>query len=152
MISNALFGLGLVAQAQGNYQMAHKHHKHSLTIRRELLDKRGIAYSLIMLAHLASEKGSLLGTARAVRLLSYSSALFASINAPMNPIFLAVYDHVLVTCRAKLAEATLVAAWNEGQAMTLAKAIAYAMEEDGGEGRHAPKTNKAQPRDPAGLR
>ena len=55
--AKALYGMGVMAERQGDYALEHTLHKESLAIRRELGDKVGIAQSLNGLGNVALYQG-----------------------------------------------------------------------------------------------
>ncbi|HZG66481.1 MAG TPA: tetratricopeptide repeat protein, partial [Herpetosiphonaceae bacterium] len=55
--AQALHGLGVLLQEQGNYKEAQASHEQSLTLRRAQGDRRGIAFSLNSLGVLAMDQG-----------------------------------------------------------------------------------------------
>jgi hypothetical protein len=67
----------------------------------------------------------------AAQLLGWAQASFQRYGVRQDPAILKEYNHVLAAVRAQLDEATLNAAWAEGQAMTQEQAIAFALEETG---------------------
>jgi tetratricopeptide (TPR) repeat protein len=55
--ARALRGLGIVAEAQGDYAVARRHYEEALALMRELGDRRGIALSLNNLGDVARDRG-----------------------------------------------------------------------------------------------
>ncbi|RYG48693.1 tetratricopeptide repeat protein, partial [bacterium] len=55
--AKALYGLGILAYRQGDYDEAEAKHEESLSIRRELNDDRGIAESRLNLGNVAHSRG-----------------------------------------------------------------------------------------------
>ena len=126
-IAYALYGLGKVAQAKGDYALARSSHVEALTIRRGMDNRRAIAYSLDALAVLAAteQKSEL-----AVRLFGAAEDLQMLIHFTISPRERAEHDQALAAARATLGEETFVAAYEEGQKMTLDEAVAYALQEN----------------------
>jgi hypothetical protein len=65
----------------------------------------------------------------AARLLGAAEALLKASGSTWWPADRVEYERNLATLRAALSEAAFAAAWAEGQAMTLERAIAYALEQ-----------------------
>jgi predicted ATPase/DNA-binding CsgD family transcriptional regulator len=124
-IALLLGSLGRVAHEQGDYAAARSLYEESLAIRWELGHKYGIAECLEGLASMAGSQGA---TEHAARLFGASEALREAIGAPMPPVVLADYDRDVAAARAQLNMEAFVAAWNEGRAMTLEQAIAFALQ------------------------
>jgi non-specific serine/threonine protein kinase len=70
--------------------------------------------------------------ARAVRLFAAQAEGFRRIGGEATPADRAETGRFLAAARTALPEDAFLAAWAEGQAMTLEQAIAYALEQDGG--------------------
>ena len=85
----------------------------------------GIASGLTGFAALAQSQGQL---GRATRLFGAAEALRASAGTRLAPVAHAEFDRNTVALRAQLGEAPFAAAWAEGQAMTRAAAVAYALD------------------------
>src|SRR5262249_1814585 len=104
----------------------------SLTLRRELGDKHGIAESLEAFARLAAGQGQM---ARAARLFSAEAAWRESIGASLSSQARSQdYDDALALGRAALDEETFAAAWAEGRILTMEQAVAEALGETEGAG------------------
>lgn len=72
--------------------------------------------------------GAVAQTEQAARLFGAEQALRESINAAPVPGIRADHEHTLSEVRAQMGEAAFAAAWAEGQAMSLEKTVAYALE------------------------
>ena len=123
----ALNTLGDVTRAQGNYVAACSLYKESLAIARKLADKRGIAYCLEGLAQVACAQRQY---KQAGQLLSVAAALRLAIGAPLRASELADNNRDVASVRAGLGEEGFTSAWAEGRAMTLERAIEYALAQD----------------------
>ena len=98
----------------------------SLTIARELGDKRGIVYSLAAFASLALEENAMV---HAVRLMAAGSALRESFHFPSSSDEREEVEQEESAAKTVLGEAAFAAAWAEGRAMTMEQATAYALGE-----------------------
>jgi hypothetical protein len=96
-----------------------------LAMQRDLGYKRGIAFTLRVLGHLAHHEGA---SARAARLMGAAIALREALGIIVVPNDRAEYDRIVESARARLGEATFASAWAEGRAMSLEQAIALALE------------------------
>ena len=113
----------------------------SLTLFDELGDKRGIAGVLEGCAAIAAKKaenatgqtatstrdGERL-TARAARLWGAAEVLREELRAPMPSPERQLYEGYVAAARRTVSEAAFVAAWEEGRALTLERAIEYALD------------------------
>jgi non-specific serine/threonine protein kinase len=126
-VAYALYGLGKVAEAKGDYATARSYHAEALLIRRETGNRRTIAYSLNALAALAvtQDKATL-----AARLFGAGEDLQKLIQFTTSPRERAEHDQAIAGARATLGEETFVAAYDEGQKMSLDEAVAYALKEN----------------------
>ncbi len=123
----ALTSLGHVARDQGDYERAMALYKESLTAQRERGEKVGIAQRLEGLAAVAAAQGQ---PVRAARLLGVAEALRESMGAPLPPPERIHSKRAIAEARDKLDETAFGAAWTQGREMTVAQAIAYALEEN----------------------
>jgi hypothetical protein len=107
----------------------------SLQICRELDDKADIAGTLnnlvITMLALAGVSLSQGDAQRAVRLPGSGAAALEASGVPLFPMDRLEYEHILSTSRLQLKGPAWQAAWEEGQAMPVEWAIAYALEEAG---------------------
>ncbi len=121
----SLSALGNVASAQGDNASARALHEETLTIYRELGDRRGIARSLVGLAYVAF---ALACPGRAARIWAGAERLRETIGEKLPPSDCAGYDRQVAAARAAIGDdATFDLAWQEGRAMTLERAIEYAL-------------------------
>jgi tetratricopeptide (TPR) repeat protein len=124
-IAFTLNDLGNVALAQGDYERAEALYEESLAIFQELGSQWGIANALKKFAKLAGVKGQ---RERAARLLGAAEALREAIGAPMYLPERPDYEQIVTELRSALGDEAFAVAWEEGRAMTLEQAIAYALE------------------------
>ncbi|MGE5222044.1 MAG: ATP-binding protein, partial [Omnitrophica WOR_2 bacterium] len=117
--------LGWVAMREGDWQRAIARLGESLEVRREIGDKGGSAWCLERLAEiaLAQEK-----VEKAVRLFGAAGALRLSIGSVIDPVDQPEYESKRLSMLEKLGEQRFAAAWDEGEALTMEEAVAYALE------------------------
>jgi tetratricopeptide (TPR) repeat protein len=123
-IALSLSNLGNVAKDQGDYGTALTLHEESLTIQRELGDVLATACSLEDFAGLAVRQGQY---ERAVRLLGAVEALAATLGRTSPSGDSSEVERTVAIAQAALSEERFAAAWEEGRAMTLEQAVAYAL-------------------------
>ncbi len=70
------------------------------------------------------------GIQRAARLWSAAAAICETIAARLPLVYRRELEPVIARAHAQLDEATWAAAWDEGRAMTVEQAVAYALAED----------------------
>lgn len=124
--AKALNGAGILARDQGHYKVARELHEQSLTIKRELGDKRVVAVSLGSFADLARAESQ---PERAARLWGAAEALRDAIGAPLPPDARQKYERNLAAVHEALGEEAFAAVWAVGRAMTLEQAVEYALGE-----------------------
>jgi tetratricopeptide (TPR) repeat protein len=124
-IAFSLMGLGRAARYQGKYEDAIDYYQESLRTRQTIGDKLGIAECLEGLA--SSERG-LGNNIKAAQLFGASEALRELIGAPLPLADRTEYNRNLAAMSTLLDEGVSIAAWAEGQAMSLEQAIEYALE------------------------
>jgi predicted ATPase len=117
--------LGWVAMRERDWERAIARLRESLEVRKEIGDKGGSAWCLERLAGVFMVRKQ---EERAVRLFGAAAALRASIGSVIDPVDQAKYKTNLSTLRAKLGKERFTAAWEEGRAMTMEQAIAYALQ------------------------
>ncbi len=125
-IACSLGNLGNVAYSQGDYASARTLYEECLKIFRELGDKQGIAESLEAFASLAFKEET---AECASRLWGSASALREEIGSPMSPNEREKQERELVAMRETLGEEAFAAAYEDGRAIILEQAIAYALGE-----------------------
>jgi predicted ATPase len=135
-IADTLDNLGGVAQRQGDYARGVARYRESLTLRVEMGDKRGIAGCLEAMAKTFGLQGQ---PARAARLFGAASSLRERIGAPLHPGILfsdmsqsdcIEHERDVAAVCTQLSEAAFSATWEEGRAMTMEQAVAYALREE----------------------
>ncbi|HZT40659.1 MAG TPA: tetratricopeptide repeat protein [Chthonomonadaceae bacterium] len=126
-ISWMLECLGGVASAQGNFREARALYTQSLALQKALLDKGRIMLLLAAFARLALAEGQ---PERVGRLWGAAEAIRKTTDVPMVPYLQAEHERCLAALRSTLAEEAFTSAWEQGQAMTMEQAIAYALEEE----------------------
>ena len=117
--------LGWVAMREGDWNRAVARLGESLEVRREIGDEGGSAWCLERLAGIAMERGQ---AEKATRLFGAAAALRASIGSIIDQVDQAEYESNLTALRAELGEQRFAANWDEGSALTLEQAAAYALE------------------------
>jgi tetratricopeptide (TPR) repeat protein len=123
-IALGLLSLGDVARLQGDVEGAIASYRESLVIYRGLENRRGMAYCLEGLGRLAGPRGN-----RAPRLFGAAQVLREAVGASLTETERVEYERDLAAARATRGEDAFAAAWMEGQAMSLAEVVAYALEE-----------------------
>jgi len=127
-MADALLHLGTVALRLGNAHQSAALYQQSLALYRGQGYKDGIAESLSGLAEVASLLGQ---PGRAARLCGAVEALRAASHTRLSPLRRAAYDRIVGGIRAQLDEAAFAEAWDQGRAMKLSQAIAFAGETKG---------------------
>jgi tetratricopeptide (TPR) repeat protein len=117
--------LGWIAMHEGNWERAMAWLGESLEIRREIGDQSGSAWCLERLAEVAQAQGL---TEKAVCLFGAGAALRASIHSVIDAADRSEYESKISSLRAELGEVRFTAAWDEGHALTVEQAVAYALE------------------------
>jgi non-specific serine/threonine protein kinase len=131
-IANSLADLGIVALEQGDYRSSRAHLTESLVIFRDLADLLGTAGSLESLADLAFALGR---PEAGARLCGHAARLRDEIGSPLPPWDRLGHDRRIATARASFRnDVAFDLAWQEGHAMTLEQAIAYALQEFNADG------------------
>jgi predicted ATPase len=128
-IADSLHNLAEVAVACSDYPRAKALEEESLAICRVLGDRRGIAASVEGLAAVACATGE---PRRAASLWGAMQRLREEIGAPLVAGERRGYERKVAAGRSALRDdAAFERAWQEGRAMALERAIAYALERDG---------------------
>jgi predicted ATPase/class 3 adenylate cyclase len=124
-IASLLRNLGMVLIDEGQLTMAWSRFEESAALVRHLHDRSGTASVLDGLAGLAAVQGQ---PDRALRLAG-AAAAFREVLGKSHPRNLQDWiEHKLAPARAALGTEATAAAWAEGQAMGLDRAITYALE------------------------
>jgi predicted ATPase/class 3 adenylate cyclase len=124
-IAGSLGNLGGLAYSQGDYATARSLQEESLALRRELEDKGGIAGSLARLGGVEVGTG---GVERGVRLLAAVQALLEEIGAVFDRGDRIPYERAIASAREELGDEVFERVWEEGRAMPMEQAIAYALQ------------------------
>jgi predicted ATPase/serine/threonine protein kinase len=119
-IAGTLADLGSLAREQGDYPRAHSMYRESIKLFQELDHKRGIARLLECFACAAAVQ---LEAKRSLRLAAAAAALRQNIGAPLTPAEQAKLEASLHPARQALADTVGAAAWLEGWALPIEKAI-----------------------------
>lgn len=122
----ALYALGRTAMEQGDLEVAEATFVEALTYDAAVGNRTGIG---VILDNLAVEAGIEGDHLRALRLAGASEAIKEAAGAQAPPQFLDLPDP-REEARGTLGDAAIAAAWNEGRAMTLEQAVAYARSTD----------------------
>jgi tetratricopeptide (TPR) repeat protein len=123
-IAATLNNLADLAQAQGDAAAARVLHEQSLQLFQALGDRWGIAQCLEGLGSLAAAQAE---PERMVRLLGAAAALREAIGAPCSPARQSRLQRLLEAARQALSGRGYIAAWTEGRATPLERAIADAL-------------------------
>jgi predicted ATPase/DNA-binding CsgD family transcriptional regulator len=139
--SVSLTNLARAAQARGDHERAAGLYAEGLTLAVELSDKANAAYCLEGLARVTSARGN---HERAVRLFGTAEALLEAAGGPLyaHAQDRALHERAVEALRSRLDEEAFRAAWSEGRATEMERAIEYALE---------PRESPATPAHPAGL-
>jgi hypothetical protein len=119
-VAGTLADLGNLERDQGSYSTARDLYGESIKIFRELEHKRGIARLLECFACSAAAQ---LEAERSLRLAGAAAALRQNIGAPLTPAEQAKLEDALGPARRALTNTASVAAWLEGWALTVERAI-----------------------------
>jgi predicted ATPase len=119
----ALRGLGRAAHMQGDDVRAFALLVESMTSFGERQEWLGVGACLAAIAGVWGSRGQ---PARAARLFGASQGLRGTSAAPIGAVV--DYARDVANVRSQLDESTFAAAWDEGRAMTVEQAIAYALE------------------------
>jgi tetratricopeptide (TPR) repeat protein len=112
---------------QGDYARCAGLLQDALAQAQELGHKQTAAESLLNWAELVAAWGQV---ERAARLFSAVDAIYAAYGLVEPPFYQAASDQVRAALHAQLGDAVWQQAWQAGQAMTLATAIAYALDKE----------------------
>jgi predicted ATPase/DNA-binding CsgD family transcriptional regulator len=139
--SVSLHNLAGAALGRGDHERAARLYAEGLALAVELSDKANIAYCLEGLARVTGVRGDL---ERAVRLFGAAEALLEAAGDPLyaHAQDRALYERAVEALRSRLDGKSFRAAWSEGRAMEMERAVEYALE---------PRQPSAPPARPAGL-
>jgi len=132
----ALYGFGRVAQSRRDYVAARAFYTEVLEIMGQPISPpykwswlkthtAGVAYPLSALATQAVAQNQM---EQAACLLAAAETLYSPLRFEMSAAERAEHDQAIAAARAALGEEAFAAAWVEGLAMTMAQAVAYALE------------------------
>jgi predicted ATPase/class 3 adenylate cyclase len=117
--------LGWIAMREEKWDHAMTRLCESLEVRREIGDQSGSAWCLERLAAVAMAQGQ---TEKAARLFGAGAALRASIRSVIDPADQPAYKSKIRSLRRKLGKQRFTKTWDEGHALALEQAVAYALE------------------------
>jgi predicted ATPase/transcriptional regulator with XRE-family HTH domain len=120
-----LANVGNVASATGDLVKARVCYRESLILRRDLGDRQGIWFILHGVGFLVQQRGD---QHRAARTLAAAAALGEQLGMAPPAHEQARYDQAVAAIRQSIGEETFAVCWSEGQAMTTAQAIDYALD------------------------
>jgi tetratricopeptide (TPR) repeat protein len=124
--ARSLADLGYVCCDQEDYAAAHAAYREALKIFAELGHRRGLARTLEGCACLAVARG---GAARALKLAAAAAHLRRMIGATLPQAEQTKLNQTLFSAWESLSAAEGSAAWSEGSAMSVEKAIEYSLDE-----------------------
>jgi tetratricopeptide (TPR) repeat protein len=124
--ARSLADLGYVCCDQGDYTAAHAAYGEALKIFAELGHRRGLARTLEGCACLAVARG---GAARALKLAAAAAHLRRMVGASLPQAEQTKLNETLLSAWESLSAAEGTAAWSEGSAMSVEKAIEYSLDE-----------------------
>ncbi len=126
-LADALVNLGWAALLRGDSERARALYAESMRSHREIGSKLAAPGTLQGLACVAVAREE---AERAARLFGASEALREAMGAPPEPGESALQEPYLGAARSQVDETSWQEAWAQGRAMTLEKAISYALEEE----------------------
>jgi predicted ATPase len=129
-IAMMLHNLCYVVLRQGDRRQAAAYFEESLALYQAVKRRHGVTECLIGLAGVASVEGQLATAGRAARLFGAAEGLFEATGGGLAAADQAEYDHYVALARDQLDQAAFAAAWAEGRAMTMEKAVAYALAQE----------------------
>jgi predicted ATPase/class 3 adenylate cyclase len=128
MVGCTLHFVGWMAALRGDHAAALSRYMEALRICKQSGNRPSIPVFLIGMAGSLAALGR---PASAACLLGAGDAIVTSLGHFLAPVERQCYEHGLAATRAALDEAAFAAAWEEGRAMTVDDAIAFALEEGG---------------------
>jgi predicted ATPase/DNA-binding SARP family transcriptional activator len=126
-IAWALYSLGKVAHSQGGLASARSLYQESLILHAEVPKFKGIASCFDGLAAAAWANGD---ARRAALLWGAAAAVRTGSGTQKAPAELAEYQRTIAAVRSALGAEAFASAWEEGGAMTLEQAVAFALKPD----------------------
>ena len=124
--ARAQSGLGFLARARGDPELAYRLFQESLAVWGEIDDLTSIA---ICLEAIAGTICSLGGPFRAAQLLGAAEALREQLNYPIPRRALPTYQQTMTGIQSSLSMLQFTTAWLEGRALSPAEAITLARED-----------------------
>lgn len=119
-----LFGIAYIQFLQGEGGRARIDMQEGLRLVNEMGEKPFFVYGMIMLANvLVAQEPT-----RAVRLFGAAMKLSALFGAPLPPLVQTMADQIVDTASAQIDPSTFSASREEGHAMNLEQAVAFALE------------------------
>jgi predicted ATPase/DNA-binding CsgD family transcriptional regulator len=136
--TSALYTLAILAQTEGKDEHARNLFEEGLRLSAELGNEADVAHCLEGLASMYGAEGKIV---RAARLWSAEEALLEKLE---DAVYTYVPDRALhrsqvAAARSQLDEVAWTAAWTEGRAMSLERAVEYALEQEPGPEPAAPE-------------
>ncbi|MDQ2787375.1 MAG: TIR domain-containing protein [Chloroflexota bacterium] len=128
-VADALMVLGRVAVARGEFADAHAHLRDALAIAHELHDQPRIAQHIEIIAIVTARQEAV---RRAARLWSAAASVRRGIGIELAGVHAREHDREIAMAQSRIDAAMWLAAWHEGAAMELDRAVAEAV------ARHAP--------------
>jgi predicted ATPase/DNA-binding CsgD family transcriptional regulator len=127
--TSALYTLAILAQTEGKDEHARNLFEEGLRLSAELGNEADVAHCLEGLASMYGAEGKIV---RAARLWSAEEALLEKLE---DAVYTYVPDRALhrsqvAAARSQLDEVAWTAAWTEGRAMSLERAVEYALEQE----------------------
>ncbi len=123
-IAMSLNELGEVALRQGDYAAARRLEAESLTIAAEVGDRERVALALSALAAVAVAQDQ---PRRALKLAAAGTSLREAIDEPFSAAWHSIFEGWLEPARSALDEQIASTLWAEGRAMTMERAVMYAL-------------------------
>jgi DNA-binding CsgD family transcriptional regulator len=148
-VGYSLYRLSLLALGEGDVARAEELQKQSLSLSRDLRNKRGMAVSAEVLACLA---GIQRHGDRAARLFGVATALLDAANYVLPPTLFELHERGNSGTRATLGDEAFAAAFEEGRKMPLVEGVRFALGEPVASGpqataaNHVAKNNRLTPR------
>ena len=125
--ARSLADLGYICCQQKDYEAAHAAYRESLEVFSQLGHKRGMARALEGFACLAAARGD---PVRSLTLAAAATHLRELISAPLPLAEQSKLDQALSSAWGSLDDAEGKAAWAEGSAITIERAIEYSLQEN----------------------
>ncbi len=115
-----------IAVLQHDWDSAFARLKESAAVRAEIGDKGGLVWCLEKLAQVALGKEDV---EKAVEIFSAAESIRAAVASTMEPFDQSEYERNIVLLHENMGEEEFKKAWDQGRAMTLEQAVAYALED-----------------------